>query len=1192
MLLKYLDIQGFKSFPDKTRVTFYKGLTAVVGPNGSGKSNISDAVRWVLGEQSTKTLRGSKMEDVIFTGTKNRKSQGFAEVSITVDNHKREFEIDSDEVTITRKYYRSGDSEYMINHGNGRLKDINEIFMDTGLGKDGYSLVGQGKISEIVSAKSNERREIFEEAAGISKFRYRKNESERSLTHAEENLVRLRDILSELEGRIEPLKEQSDKAKKFIELSENKKVIEVSIWNETIEHSNQLLKDQSDKIIVCTTKREEIDAQIEQVEADVQSTFKDMQQCLVEMEDKRKQKENLEGFISQIKSQIAVCENNILHNEENANRIDSEISAYTKDVENISNEMELKQNQINLIEEHILSLENDIILKQKELLIKTGESESFSKKQNDFSQQVNNLLLEQSQAKMTIAQIKMNIDDLTASIERNDFEFNARKIELEKYIKEQVSSEDFMIILNEKLQELNNSYSGHKIKLENRLNKLNIMKIECDKSDLLIKEKKQKVKLLEGLENNLEGFAYSVKEVIKRSKNGVLSGVYGAVSQLIDVKSEYSVAIETALGSAMQNIIVDNESNAKAAIRLLKEQNLGRATFLPITSLSGTVVNSQGFDRYSGYIDVASNLINYDNKFKPVIDSLLGRTVIVDDIDTAVLIAQKNGYKFRIVTLDGQVVNSGGSLTGGSRNKNQGFLSRKNDIQSLNDEVSMLSFKHSDNIKQMTSLQNEVSKIEAEFTAINSEILTLNEDKIRLESEQKRIAHMVNQITVSNTQMQDELKAKKDKFEYNNKYLEEKAHELQLIDKSISEVSNELNNLKLSTQGSIDVQTKLANDLSDLKIKVIEFKKDIESINFSIEEYKKRQTITDERTKELTDKRLEFLQSNENIKIEIEKLNIEIEQNKQNIISFENLIEQTMQSRQQLEAKATQLRKGEKELADEKEKISSQIVRLEERHFSIQKEYDDIIEKLWNEYEFTRSEAQAVAVKIDNVTKATADLNSIKSKIRNLGSVNVSAIEEYIEVSERYEFLNTQIKDAEKSRNELLRLINDLTQKMQDVFYENFNKINYHFQNIFVELFGGGKADLKLTDPDNLLESGIEIFVEPPGKIIKNLVSLSGGEQSFVAIAIYFAILKVRPAPFCILDEIEAALDDVNVTKYADYLHSMSDKTQFILITHRRGTMEAADVLYGVTMQEEGVSKLLQLKVSEIENNQLLNEVN
>ncbi|MFZ2539207.1 MAG: chromosome segregation protein SMC, partial [Oscillospiraceae bacterium] len=739
MLLKYLEIQGFKSFPDKTKVAFGKGLTAVVGPNGSGKSNISDAVRWVMGEQSTKTLRGSKMEDVIFTGTKTRKSQGFAEVSLTVDNSNRELPIDNDEITITRRYDRSGDSEYMINRSVVRLKDLQEILMDTGLGKDGYSMVGQGKIAEIVQSKSNERREIFEEAAGISKFRYKKNETERSLQRAEENLVRLRDILAELENRVGPLKEQSEKANKFIELSERKKSLEVSLWIDTIERSNLALKNQSDKIFVCTGQHEEIESQIQSIENQIQQAFSDMQNSLISIDTMRREKDEIEGNIAQLTSQVAVCENDIEHNKQSIIRIQSEIENNAKSSDTVNGDINDKNIQINDINTKLSQINELILRKQDDLLTRSNETEHFSLREKELSDELNRLLLDQSQAKMAIALAQINLVELAETIEKNEIDEQEKRTEIDAYQKELDDAIIFMNELNEKAESLNNTYSGHKMKLENRSQKLNAMKIECDKADLEIKEKEQRVRILDGMEQSLDGFAFSVKEVVKKSKNGTLKGISGTVSQLIEVKDEYSTAIETALGGAMQNIVVTNEADAKAAIRALKDGNLGRATFLPITTITASTLNVSGLENYVGFIDVASNLVSYDKKYESIVSSLLSRIVIVDDIDTAVLIAQKNNYRFKIVTLDGQVLNPGGSLTGGSKNKGQSFLSRKNDISTLKSEIEHLSLKLNQNKSSMSILLEDVSKIEAEFIALTGEMTTLNENKIRVAGECKRI---------------------------------------------------------------------------------------------------------------------------------------------------------------------------------------------------------------------------------------------------------------------------------------------------------------------------------------------------------------------------------------------------------------------------------------------------------------------
>lgn len=1183
MLLKYLDIQGFKSFPDKTRVSFGKGLTAVVGPNGSGKSNISDAVRWVMGEQSTKTLRGSKMEDVIFAGTKLRKSQGFAEVSLTVDNTARELAIDSDEVMITRRYDRSGESEYMINRGVVRLKDLQEFLMDTGLGKDGYSLVGQGKIAEIVQSKSNERREIFEEAAGISKFRYRKNESERSLERAEENLVRLRDIMSELEGRVGPLKEQSEKAKQYLSLSESKKKLEVSLWIDTLNRSNLSLKDQSDKILASTVQKDEIEAKVKSLEEDIQSAFTNMQNCLVENEALRGKKEILEAKIADITSQIAVCENNIEHNKKDISRVEESVESYKQSGENAKNDIENKKNDISNFEKIKSDLNTEIDEKQRVLLETSEQSEGLTTKEIELTDEINQLLLNESQEKMTIATSQINLKEVDELLLNFESEESTGLNELKEYERELKETDELLFVMNENLLNLQNTYAGHKIKLENRTKKLESLKQECDKSDLALKEKEQKIKLLEGMEQSLDGFAFSVKEVLKLSKNNVLRGVLGTLSQLIEVKEEYSVAIETALGGALQNIVVENENDAKSAIRALNQGNLGRATFLPLTSIKGNSLDVTGLDRYAGYVDVAKNLVKCDKKYADIVGSFLGKIVVVDDIDTAVLIAQKNGYRFRIVTLDGQVVNAGGSLTGGSKNKGQSFLSRKNEITSLKAEVAQMSERYLTSKAEMSSLLAEVSKIEAEFAAVTSEMTTINEDKIRIEGESKRLNQLHMQLTQSVAKMtseQNTRKLRKKQLEQANGDAKQRLLDIESLLKEKNGLIAELKQTVLST---VSNKSLLADEISALKIKGVEIQKDIEAIISGIELLEQQKTQTGDIMSKLTGEIEELNKQIENENSKLSEFSKEIGLKKAEIVSIGEQMSLTIEKRQEYEASATALRRQEREIGDQKEKIASEVARLEEKKLQMQLDFDNIIAKLWDEYELTRSEAQELSFEIENPQKSTSELNSMRNKIKSLGSVNVDAIEEYKEVSERYEFLSKQISDVEKSRNELQRLINELTAKMQDIFAENFEKINGHFQSIFTELFGGGTGTLKLTDPDDLLQSGIEIFVEPPGKIIKNLASLSGGEQALVAIAIYFAIFKVRPAPFCILDEIEAALDDVNVDKYAAYLRSISDNTQFIMITHRRGSMEAADVLYGVTMQDEGVSKLLELNVAQIE---------
>ncbi len=1192
MKLKGLELQGFKSFPDKTKIIFNRGLTAVVGPNGSGKSNISDAIRWVMGEQSTKTLRGAKMEDVIFTGTKQRKSHGFAEVSLIIDNSDRALGVDSDEVTVTRKYYRTGDSDYMINSSNVRLRDVNELFMDTGLGRDGYALVGQGRIAEIVQSKSDERREIFEEAAGISKLRYKKNEAERKLKASEENMLRLKDILSELEERVGPLKEQSQKAKKFIELADEKKTLEISLWNNTLEKSNKLLKDQSDKIFASQVEYSEIESQIDGIEKQIEDIYASMQECLVNTDNLRNKKSEIEQNTSDTTARIAVLENDILHHSQNIERIKGELASFDDNYDKLVEQLKEKKSLLDKLYKNGEDIDKNMSAVEGELYNLNEQNENVSDYTAQLNNRINELIINQSKVSLTLAQLNEQTAKEKETLENNTLILNTKKEDALKTDAELKDTNELLETLSEKETVLHNTQNGYKLKLDSKLKKLEALESEVNKLSLSLSEKTQSAKLLEDLQKNLEGFAYSVKTVVNRGKNGYLKGILGTVSQLIDVPDEYAVAIETALGGALQNIVTENESSAKAAINYLKNENAGRATFLPLTSVKGTKLDVREYKDLDGYISLACDLVKFEEKYTSVIYSLLGRIVVVDDLDSAVILAKKGSYRFKIVTLDGQVVNAGGSMTGGSKNKSQGILSRKADILKLNDEAKKLEAKLSEKKLDLKELNDEVATLEAYVSSINSELMSINEDKIRALSEQKRILMQIEQEKATLDAMQKELTLLKSSIDTKEKEIVSFTEKLKETENELNEANAQLDKVKGENDTLSVKRDELSENLSSLRMNKLELQKDIEVLKSSISELESR----DQSSKDTSQRLILQISELENASSEraalIDKLKGDIENNSKTSKDIDTEISTLMKRRSELEASTTVLRADERKISDKKEKISGELARLEERKNSIEKEYDDIIAKLWEEYQLTRTQANSLAIELENISEAKAKLNSVKNKIKGLGNINLSAIEEYDEVSARYEFLSEQLSDVEKSRAELSRLIFDLTDKMKNIFEESFEKINENFKKIFTELFGGGRAELKLTDSDNILESGIEIFVEPPGKIIKNLSLLSGGEQTFVAIAIYFAILKVRPAPFCVLDEIEAALDDVNVTKYAQYLRSMSDKTQFIMITHRRGTMEEADMLYGVTMQEEGVSKLLALNVSQVEEKLGLKDTN
>lgn len=1183
MYLESLELQGFKSFPDKIKLTFDKGITAVVGPNGSGKSNIGDAVRWVLGEQSSKTLRGAKMEDVIFSGTQFRKPVGFAQVTLNIINNKGILQIPSEQVSVTRKLYRSGESEYLINGSQVRLKDIYELFMDTGLGRDGYSIIGQGRVAEIVSAKSGERREIFEEAAGISKFRYKKAEAERKLEAAEDNILRLRDIIGELESRVEPLRIQSEKAAKFIEYSETKKSLEITVWVRQIDDLKKSLEELSDKLLISTNEYNGIESDITRLEDEIQSLSDKMQDNTLHIEEMRAEILETERSNTQIHADIAVCENDIHHCEENIADIEKQ------------QELTLNSNQENrrIIEEKLSDIKNteqDIAdTKEKfeevnnELAAAVSKQDSFNNRFSEVQSALNKLYIKQSEYSIALSSGRQSIDDINEQIALAKEQDENMRMAAEDLEREKAETADGISVLDEKTGELNNRIGGLSKLHDVRAEKLAAAKKQLEDINFGIRDKDQRIRMLNDLENSMEGFAHSVKQVLKASKTGQLSGVYGSVAQLIKVDSQYSVAIETALGGALQNIIVENEDIAKRSIRLLQETKAGRATFLPITSVKGNRLNENGLDSCDGFIALAVDLVKFDAKLTGIYTSLLGRIVIAEDIDLATNIAKKYGYKFRIVTLDGQVINAGGSFTGGSTAKSSGVLTRKNDIERLNAERSQLAEKLTDVKQSCEKLQAETDKLGFDIAAARDELNTVNADKIRFESELKRIEAMLAQNIEQRSSAKQNASKLADKLKETEQFISEASLKLEETEKEISEKEKTVSENEEQRLAMQNKRETLTEEMSSLKLHEAELNKDLEALHAEVRRLEEQCLEIGDNSARLA---LELDAQRGIIKEKqekIEALNAKLAGTKDSVAEINGKIIAAQTEQRLMEQRSNEHRAKVRELSDGKEKYSREMTRLEERKISVQGSYDKIISDMAEQYNMYLSEAVELAVPVDDLLIVQRDLAEIKQKIRSLGNVNVAAIEEYKEVSERYNFMSEQLNDVETSKRELEKLIDELTDNMRRQFTESFNSINSNFKQIFVELFGGGHAELSLTDPDDVLESGIEIRVAPPGKVINNLSLLSGGEQAFVAIAIYFSILKLKPAPFCILDEIEAALDDINVTKYAQYLRKFTDTTQFILITHRRGSMDEADVMYGVTMQEKGTSKILRLEQPPIE---------
>lgn len=1182
MLLKSLELHGFKTFPDRIKLSFDKGITSIVGPNGSGKSNISDAIRWVLGEQSAKTLRCSKMEDVVFNGTDKRKKTGYAEVTLSIDNKDRILPFDGDEVAVTRRYYRSGESEYMINKATVRLRDIHELFMDTGLGRDGYSMIGQGKIDSIVASKSEERREIFEEASGISRYRYRKTEAERKLKSTEENLVRLRDIVGELEDRVGPLKKQSEKAQKFLVLSEEKKGLEIALWLNTLDNSANIIKEQDDKIDIQRAQYENAEQELANISSETESIYLKNGEITSKIDTIRRNISQFESEVSNNNALISVANNDIEHNKETITRLETEI-------EQLDNSFTEIESQIKEKKENVEKLKLNIEEKQKEYNEVSENLNTISvdaSRSGDELQELNSKLAEISQksanAKVvlltsdsSINELNERIDILNSSLSEKESNLETTSKMLEDY---KVQGKDSA----EKVEMLSNSIKGLELKINNLKARNENSKGEIDRLTLDSNEKLRRANILEDLEKNLEGFAHSVKTVMNLSRHGKIGGIHGPVSRLIKVPTDYAVAIETALGGAMQNIVTGNEEDAKRAIRTLKENKGGRATFLPIATIKPRYLNENGIDSCFGFVGVASDLCDCKDEYKGILQNLLGKIVIAEDLNSAVSIAKKYSYRFKVVTLDGQVVNAGGSLTGGSLNKRTGLLSRASEIEKYRKEAKALADKANELKEQYSNSQQEFAKYEADILGTRGDLSTEQQELIRLRTEYKACQNEYDSLVSSIDFTKNEIVECENKISNLQKDKETADREFSAFEEEIANIEKTTSNLTGNRLALTEKREQLSEKLQNIRLEIVTFEKDKEAL---ISEIRTSEYNSQHQTERKENLRNQIVSVNSNIDIINKKIEsyTNISNNYQDkIAEFNNAIEKLNGDKEKFEKKSVELRQKEKDLNSTREVSGRELARLEERKINLQKQYDDIIAKLWDEYELTKRQAEEISIEIENVSTARKRLNEIKSSIRGLGSVNVSAIEEYKEVSERYEFLGAQVSDVEKSKNEIERLINDLTKQMKDAFIENFHEINKHFGETFKELFGGGTASLELANPDDILNSGIDIIAHPPGKIVVHLEALSGGEKALVAIALYFSIMKVRPAPFCVMDEIEAALDDVNVDRFAQYMRRMTDRTQFITITHRRGTMEESDVLYGVTMQDEGISKLLELRASEV----------
>ena len=1180
MYLKRLELQGFKSFADKTVLEFMPGITTVIGPNGSGKSNISDAIRWVLGEQSIKSLRGAKSEDIIFAGTQNRKSLGFAEASLVFNNDDGKLPIEYAEVTVTRRIYRTGETGYFINKTPCRLKDILELFMDTGIGKDGYSIIGQGKIDEILSNKSEDRRHIFEEAAGIVKYRSRKEDSEKKLERAKLNLLRINDILSEIENNIEPLKIQSEKAKKFLSLREELKGIEVGLFLYNID----LYKERLEKI----TADEEI----------MNSTYESEENS---QKLKNEEKNNLKLEINNLIEEIEKMQNIGFESTNQIEKINSNINVSEERINNIKENNIRYETEINELNEKIEELkeeEKQKIAKKENLY---SNKEKFEKELKEKEEELSKLTTKLSSKQLEIENKKRIIEENTDNKYEMQNEINTQDVKVDSIIKNVKSkTEELELTISEldqsrlKKSEIEQNFldiENKRNKIKNDLSEIENKKIEADNKiktfELQINQlgqeiriKESRLKFLEETEKEKEGYTKSVKSLLKSAdaNKELKKGLHDVVANLINVKKEYETAIEMALGASLQNVVTETEQDAKNLIEYLRKNNLGRVTFLPISAVNGKKLEKAHLN-IKGVIGIASDLVEYNNKYDGIFKNLLGRTVIVKDMEAGIAVAKKNSYSFRIVTLKGDIINSSGAMTGGSvQTKTVNILGRSREIEALKEELKGLNIKIKNKEEEK---EKYIDSIEDLLETIESLETNLQEIDIEYATQKQKVELIVENVDKLVNRMD---KTKQEIENLNKQKIEITEHKKQLIE-SLENLEEEIQKLNLEVEEFVrlnkDDQTYIDNlnmDITNLKISVSSFEESEMSIDEITERIKidiKNNTLSLEMKKEQIEKNK---QEEESLKAKIEELQNDIIKIKENVKNSGSKIEELKNEKNE---KNTYLEKIEKDIEEQFTKlqdIKEQLVKIDIKKNKTSQDLEDVVNKLWEEYELTPNNAGGFTKTTDQA-KTQKEVNYLRTQIRDLGSINIDSIKEYQILKERYDFMCEQRLDLENSMSKLRNVISEMINIMKTQFKDKFKLINKNFNEVFTELFGGGKAELILENEEDVLNCGIDIRVQPPGKKLQNMTLLSGGEKAFTAIAILFAILKINPAPFCVLDEIEAALDDVNVNRYAEYLKKFATYTQFLVITHRKGTMEAADTVYGITMEENGISKLLSMKL-------------
>lgn len=1183
MYLKSLEVQGFKSFPDKTIIRFGSDITAIVGPNGSGKSNISDAILWVMGEQSTKTLRGAKMEDVIFGGTQKRPALGFAEATLTLDNTDRALPYEADEVMVTRRFYRSGDSEFYINKQTARLRDIHELFMDTGLGREGYSNISQGRIDEILALKSTDRREIFEEAAGISKYRHRKEETERKLLATEDNLMRIGDKISELEMQLEPLKVQSEKARKYLEFKDELKSQEVTVWLENLTRLAAAAKKAEEDYASSSFVLEQEHIALDGLYRQAEELSEALRHADAAMETIRSEAAVLDSEVRRLEGEIAVLRGSIRNNDGNIARILEELDQEADRTSGILDRIREGEERILAIEGEKAEKEAALSKASQALSAITASAEGLTRRHLELKSRETGLL----------ADISGHQADLTALVgAAQQSEDRMREIEsdlasgTDRRAQAQAAMDACKKALNsasDRVKTVNNTIAGYNLRQSGRVQRRNELQEQLRSLTQELDSVSARARVYRAMEADFESYNKSVRSIMQESRRGSLQNIHGPVSRLIHTDDEFTTAIEIALGAAMQQIVVGNENDGKLAISFLKRTGSGRATFLPLSTITARYLQESGLERCRGFVGIASQLVECDDLYRPIIDNLLARTVIVEDMDSAILMSRQYKSRFKIVTLDGQVMNPGGSMTGGSVSKDAGILSRANELQRLTEQETRLKLRREKVQEALADAQRSVDKTEYEMNTAKEQLRAAEDEILRLEGQEKQYTVMLDALGEAMDSSQREKAALQERMFSDRERAATLRGQLTAERKQLEAAQIELRTLDLDQSDS----ARQAEELTD---QVTAYRTDLAALDAEKRSAQENRERLEALRRDMEGDRVqkEALLSgyeNDNRRLEAEIARVEEDRSAKEA-EAKAKAEQLHTALEDRAAKEAAKTKAERD-AQEKNKSILTMERacalLDQRKVTTAMEERQVIDKLWDSYGLTPSTAEKERVEIESIAAANRRIAELKRKISALGSPNIGAIEEYARVNERYSYLAEQRDDVLTAKRELESIIRDITAEMTTIFQTEFRKIDLYFQETFTEMFGGGKGALVLEDPSEPLTCGIEIRVQPPGKQLKTITLLSGGEKAFVAIALYFAILKVRPTPFCMLDEIDAALDDRNVERYSSYLRRLCEKTQFIVITHRRGTMEASDVLYGVTMQEQGVSKILHMDLNQME---------